>query len=180
MDRPYEPQRLKNLIHYVIQVAGARPHFGAVKLYKTLWFSDARRFVLTGMSITGAPYIREKYGPLPRDGMRFRNELASDGAIRQWQNDKGGALGWHFKSLSNPDIAWIDLVEKEEVDRWIKVISDKHTAESISDESHDYGWQIAKMGERLPFISVLAERAREPSGDEMKWARERAKALGLP
>jgi hypothetical protein len=163
MDRSYEPERLKNLIHYVIWVAGARPHFGAVKLYKVLWFSDARRFVLRGMSITGAPYIREKYGPVPRDGWRFRNELVADGTIRQWQNSKRGALGWHFKTLERPNISWIEDGEKQEVDYWTDNISNNHTAESISDESHDYGWQIAKMGERLPFISVLAERIRDPS-----------------
>jgi hypothetical protein len=108
MDRTYEPARLKSLIHYVIGVAGARPYFGAVKLYKTLWFSDAKRFVLSGTSITGAPYIREKFGPVPRDGMRLRNELETEGAIRQWQNDKGGSLGWKFKALIAADISWID------------------------------------------------------------------------
>jgi hypothetical protein len=180
MDRTYEPARLKSLIHYVIQAAAARPRFGAVKLHKTLWFSDARSFVLRGQSITGAPYIREKYGPIPRDGMRLRNELAQEGAIKQWQNESTGHLGWHFKSLLPPDVSWLEARDAQEVDYWIKNISENHSAESISDESHDHGWQIAKMGETLPFISVLAERARDPSDEEMAWARARAKALGLP
>jgi hypothetical protein len=65
-DRIYDRNRLKNLIHYVIWVAGARANFGATKLYKIAWFSDARQFVLSGKSITGAPYLREKHGPIPR------------------------------------------------------------------------------------------------------------------
>ena len=80
MDRPYDPDQLKSLIHYVIWVAAARPQFGAVKLYKSLWFSDARCFVLRGMSITGSPYIREKYGPVPRDGWRIEER-----ASRRWE-----------------------------------------------------------------------------------------------
>jgi len=52
-DRAFDRSRLKNLIHYVIWVAGAHANFGATKLYKIAWFSDARRFVLSGQSITG-------------------------------------------------------------------------------------------------------------------------------
>jgi hypothetical protein len=179
-DRAYDPDRLKDLIHYVIWAAGARPNFGAVKLYKVLWFSDARSFILHGRSITGAPYVREKYGPIPRDGMKLRTQLADAGYIRQWQNRASGNLGWHFRSLVPPTISWLREDEKAQVNYWIKHISENHTAESISDETHDYGWSIAKMGERLPFHSILAERVRDPNSDELKWAKERAKGLGLP
>lgn len=179
-DRAYDKSRLKCLIHYVIWVAGARPYFGAVKLYKVLWFSDAKSFILHGKSITGAPYIREKYGPIPRDGMIARSELVNERLIRQWQNHSAGDLGWHFRSLVAPDASWMTPEERQLVQYWIKHISEDHTAETISEASHDYGWTIAKMGERLPFFSILAERARDPSANEMAWAKRRAKELGLP
>jgi hypothetical protein len=179
-DRAYDPERLKSLIHYVIWAAGARPNFGAVKLYKILWFSDARLFVLRGQSITGAPYIREKYGPIPRDGIKLRNQLADAGHIRQWQNKASGHLGWHFRSLVPPAVSWLREDEKVQVTYWIKNISENHTAESISDDSHDYGWSIARMGEKLPFFSILAERIREPNSEELEWAKKRSKELGLP
>lgn len=71
-DRAYDRSRLKSLVHYVIWAADAHPKFGATKLNKIAWFSDARRFVLSGQSITGSPYIREKHGPVPRDIMIVR------------------------------------------------------------------------------------------------------------
>lgn len=179
-DRAYDPERLKSLIHYVIWVASLRPQFGAVKLYKSLWFADARCFVLDGQSITGATYIREKYGPIPREGMKLRNELVASGHIKQWQNRASGDLGWHFQSLQKPYLPWLRASEKQCIDYWIKHISEDHTAESISDESHDHGWQIAKMGEPLPFYSTLVERIRDPKGEELEWAKRRARELGLP
>ncbi len=179
-DRPYDRDRLKSLIHYVIWVAGGRAHFGAVKLYKVLWFADARSYNLRGKSITGAPYIREKWGPIPRDGMQLRNDLVHSGLIKQWQNQATGSLGWHFRALAPADVSWMRPDERQEVAYWIKHISENHTAESISEESHDYGWQIAKMREPLPFFSMLADRMRDPSPEEMDWAKRRARELGLP
>ena len=176
-DRPYDKERLKHLIHYVIWKAGARPDFGATKLYKAAWFSDARSFVLLGQSITGAQYIREKHGPIPRYGMQVRAELASVGYVSQFQDDKGH---WHFKAILPASGDWFSDKERENIDYWVKHIAEDHTAATISDQSHDLGWEIAKMGEVLPFHSVLASRIREPNDDEMAWAKKRAKELGLP
>ena len=66
------------------------------------------------------------------------------------------------------------------VDWWITHISDKHTAVSISDLSHDYGWEVAKMGEELPTFAFLARRIREPKiPEEIDWALSEAKRLKL-
>jgi hypothetical protein len=58
-------------------------------------------------------------------------------------------------------------------------IAEDHTAESISDESHDYAWEIAKMGEPLPYYSFLASRLRDPTEDELRKARGRTGSLGI-
>jgi hypothetical protein len=178
-DRAYDRNRLKDLIHYVIGVAGARPHFGATKLYKVAWFSDARAFVLHGRSITGARYIREKHGPIPQEGMVVRQMLVDEGRISQWQDKAFDHMVWHFKAIQPPPANAFTPEEKQIVDWWIDHIDGDHTATSISDESHDYAWEIARMKEPLPFTASLAERIREPTPEEKKRHRTRAKELGL-
>lgn len=176
-DRPYDKERLKKLIHYVIWKAGARPGFGATKLYKSAWFADARSFVLLGKSITGAEYVRQKHGPIPRYGMLARSELAEVGQISQKRDADGH---WHFKALLPANAEWFSSQEREHIDYWTNHIADNHTAASISEESHDLGWEIAKMDEVLPFYSVLASRIKEPNERQMDWAKRRARELGLP
>jgi len=176
-DRPYDKERLKHLIHYVIWKVGARPGFGATKLYKSAWFSDARTYILHGHSITGAPYIREKHGPIPKYGIAVRNELAKENAIKQWQH--GGKGEWHFKAVTPPEPTWFSEEERKCIDYWSVHIASDHTAASISDESHDYAWEIAPMGEVLPFYSTLAERIRDPNDEELSRMRQRVEALGL-
>jgi hypothetical protein len=167
--------KLKSLIHYVAWKAGKQDWFGATKLYKVLWFADARQFVLTKKPITGAVYIREKYGPVPKDAMIARRELEKEGAIRV---SKQGDLT-RIVALSKPDVSMFSSVELEIVDYWINHIDKEHTAASISDRSHDYAWDIAKMGEELPLFAILANRIREPNEQELERLRQRAKALGL-
>lgn len=177
-DRAYDSTRLKDLIHYVIWKAGVRPNFGATKLYKVAWFADARRYVLSGKSITGARYVRQNHGPIPQEAWRIRDEMVKAGIITQ-QKDQGDYGGWRFKALVPPSSNVFSPEEKQEIDYWIKHIDEDHTATSISEQSHDYGWEIAKQGEALPFYSVLASRVREPNDEELTWAKETARQLGL-
>jgi hypothetical protein len=159
--------------------AGHRKGFGATKLNKVLWYADARAYVLTGRPITGATYIREKYGPVPRPGMPAREELAREGKIRiiparnEYDNTQ-------FRALEPPDVSFLTEQERESVDYWIKHIDEDHTAASISEQTHDYSWDIAEMGEVIPFHACFATRVREPSGKELNWARKVAEKLKLP
>ncbi len=87
--------------------------------------------------------------------------------------------GTRFVSLMPPLAVGFEGTEQQTVDYWIRHIADDHTANSISEESHDYAWEIAKMGEPLPYYAYLATRVREPNDEEMEWARESATRLGL-
>jgi hypothetical protein len=78
----FDREKLKRLVHYIAWKAGKHVGFGATKLKKVLWFADARTYTLTGSPITGATYIREKYGPVPREMMSIQQELEREGVIR--------------------------------------------------------------------------------------------------
>jgi len=171
----FDKEKFKALIHYVIWKASARPNFGATKLYKIAWFSDARTFMLTGHSITGAEYVRQEHGPIPRLGKVIRDELERDKAISQWKDREYNYQSWKFKALKRPDLNALNSEEIKTIDWWTNHIADEHTATSISEESHDYGWEIASLGEKLPFTAFLAHRVREPNDSELAWAKQRAR-----
>lgn len=175
----FDREKFKALVHYVIARAGHKSGFGATKLYKVLWFAEARHFLLTGNLIADAEYIREEHGPVPKLGMQIRTELAREGKIRQ-QKMPGAYGEWQFTSAKP---ALIDKFSPEEiaaVDYWIKHIDEDHTATSISELSHDYGWDIVPMGEKLPVYAALASRVREPNEEELEWVRQKVAELGLP
>jgi hypothetical protein len=171
----FDRNKFKRLVQYIAWKAGKRDWFGATKLNKVLWFADARLFVLRGTPITGATYIREKFGPVPKQYMPIRSELEKDGLIKV---TKEGALV-RVVAFERPDMSILTLDEIKTVDYWIDHIDRQHTAKSISDETHDYAWNIAGMGEELPLYAILAERIREPDDEELVSFRQMAQAAGL-
>ena len=80
---------------------------------------------------------------------------------------------------AKPDMSKFSRDELQIIDHWIEHIDKDHTAKSISDKSHDYGWDIAAQGEEIPLYAVLAERIREPSDQELERLKEKARAHGL-
>lgn len=174
-----EREKFKDALHYVIARAGSHPGFGATKLYKVLWFANARTFCLTGEPIFQTEFVRQQHGPVPRDAMSMREELIDEGRVKIWKDRFGNRPIWRFKSLKHPSTDRFAADELKTVNFWIMHIDEDHTAESISDQSHDYGWEIARMGEALPVQAFLAERLRDPTEEELSRARHRMGFLGL-
>ena len=173
----FDKDKFKNLIHYVIWKAGGNDGFGATKLNKVLWFAEARAYVLRRQPIAGATYIRDIHGPVPRLGRQVRAELVAEGLISERKVNRGRYEEWIFQSLSPPQ-KFLSDEDKQDVDYWIKHIDEDHTATSISEESHDYGWEIARQGEEIPLIAILAQRIRTPTKTEIEKAKSKAKDLG--
>lgn len=175
----FDAQRFKALVHYIIWRTSHRDGFGATKLNKVLWFSDARAYLLHRKPITGATYIREKYGPVPQQIMPVRTELERDGIISVREEPYFGKKITRFSTREKPNTAIFSPEELQIVDWWIKHVAEDHTAESVSELSHDYMWEIAELGEQLPLYAVFATRIRAPQGKELEWAKAEAKRLGL-
>ena len=133
---------------------------------------------MTGFPITGATYIREKYGPVPKLILPIRDELVSDGFIRLIKPLYEGDTT-KFLPLQKPENLPFSTDELATVDYWLEHISEDHTATSISEYSHDYGWEIAPMGSIIPLSAFLTSRIREPNDIEKTAIIARAKELGL-
>ena len=171
----FDRDKFKRLVLYIAWKAGRRDWFGATKLNKVLWFSEARFFVLHGAPITGATYIREKHGPVPKQMMPIRDELERAGEIRVFK--EGNLI--RITTGTKPDLSTFTREELQIIDYWIEHIDKDHTATSISDESHDYAWDIAKMGEEVPLHAILANRIRDPNERESEKFQAMAKARGV-
>src|SRR5688572_4293177 len=82
-------RKLKELILYVSQRCASKRNFGSVILYKILYFSDNFAYGKLGQPITGAEYMKEKHGPIPRTALPARQELESEGRLAIEEIPKG-------------------------------------------------------------------------------------------
>lgn len=170
----FDPDKFKNMVHYVIWKCPDGSKLGSTKLNKILWLSDMKFYMLHGRPISGATYTKQRFGPVPKPIMPVREELEKEGAIKVWRDarfagDRGKDV---FVSRRPPDMSLFSRDELATIDYWLKHVCEEHTAASISEETHDYVWEIAKLGETIPMYAVFAARLREPNAEELAWASQ--------
>jgi hypothetical protein len=102
--------------------------------------------------------------------MSIRQELEQEGKLCAIE-PRGDDEDTRFKSLERPNISLLSADERQEVDHWI-LMDREQTASSISKETDNYPWEIAAMGEELPYSAQFAIRIRAPKGKELDWARK--------
>ena len=171
----FERDKFRALVLYVIWKTSDVRDFGLTKLNKVLWFSDARTFEAYGKPVTGESYVRRKFGPVPRHIDEVLDELVQSGQVSFAAERYHDFEVKHYSAFEPPNISMFSADELGFVDWWIKHIAEDHTAASISEQSHDYGWKIVREGEELPLTAFLARRVRQPkAGEELDWAESAA------
>jgi len=176
----FDRNKFKALVLHVIWRTSRLDGFGTTKLNKALWFSEARVFEASGKTITGETFIRDKFGPRSKHLRQICAELEDEGLIEPFVENVYGRQASRYRAHQPPDTTLFDSDELNMVDWWVSHIAREHTAASISDLSHDYGWEVAAMGEELPLHAFLARRIRKPeTDDEIGWAAKEAHRLGL-
>ena len=167
-------ETLVEAIHYVCELASPNPEqLDQIKLNKVLWYADARSYMRTGESITGAAYLRKPFGPVARGNLPAVEMLEKRGALRRGKVASGsGHWNTHFdviepfarKNLTESDIEIIDDVYKSVVAG--------HTSMGVSERTHGEIWQLADRDERLPLYTVFAEHLGEVTDEHMALARD--------
>jgi hypothetical protein len=150
--------KLAELMLYVARRSEADLAFGATKLNKILFFADFLAYVRTGHPITGQVYQKLEHGPAPRRLLPVRNQLLTTAAAALASRDRFGRKQECLVALREPDLARFSGVEIAIVDEVIALLAD-HDARAASELSHRFlGWQLAALGEDIPYESALIER----------------------
>jgi hypothetical protein len=176
----FDREKFRALVLHILWRTSHYEDFGATKLNKVLWFSEARSFQAYGKPITGETFIRDKHGPRAQHAKALCEELEIAGLVESVTERFYEYEVERYRALQPSDTTVFSSEELSLIDWWTDHIAQYHTAKSISEKSHDYGWEIARMGEEIPLRAFLASRIREPRDeDETIWAKTEAERLGL-
>lgn len=176
----FNRKKFKTLVHYIVWRTSHTEGFGAIKLNKVLWFAEARVFEAHGKLITGESFVRDSHGPRSKHLRSVLLELEDEGVLEPFVERVFDYTTSRYRAQMAPGDSLFTSDELTMIDWWIAHIADKHTAGSISKLSHDYGWEVAKMGEELPLRAFLAKRIRQlETEDEKLWAQKEIERLGL-
>lgn len=163
-------RKFKALVHFIIHQCRARPsELGAVRLNKALWFSDVTAYRVDGKPITTEKYVKRQFGPVPRRVLHALERLQMESAIaimepeHEFDTRKYVSLKPPSSTLLNDREKYITSVVLESVLG--------HTANEISEMSHDHIWEAAFEGEEIPLAATLGSPG-EITSESLVWAAE--------
>lgn len=156
IDPKVKPEKLREVLLYILEKVGAKPNVGETVLYKLLYFIDFDYYEKTGHSITGLSYIRNHYGPTPAvdfkrvvEGMEEADEIERI-ETKYFNNNQRKYLPNKKANLRD-----ISADEIKHIDETLARLSDK-TASELSELSHyDTPWLAAKQGEKIAYRGVF-------------------------
>ena len=157
IDPQTKPEKLREVLLYVLEKVGAKPNVGETVLYKLLYFIDFDYYEKTGQSITGLTYVRNHFGPTPvaRDflgvieGMK-KNEELEIVETKYFKNTQKKYLPHVSAKLDE-----LSASELQHIDETLARLSNK-TANELTELSHyDMPWLVAKQGEKINYRFVF-------------------------
>lgn len=167
-------EKLKDIVHYICSKA-TPSELGNVKLHKILYFSDMLHFKSTGLPLSGVEYQKQQFGPVAKHLTWAIEELTAQKRIRVETRDYFGFSIKQYISLAPPKMDKIGNATKllDDVIEFVCVRS----AREISELSHNLPWQMAKMGETIPYYTVLGWQPTEITDEDMQWAVTEARRI---
>lgn len=163
--------RFKELVHYICWSCNNEPEkLGAIKLNKILWYTDAISYLHNGQSITGHTYVKRPRGPVPARILNTLDELKAENKVSVTDINFYGRMKKNYSAHQEPKHKIFEESELRLVDNLIHTICDHHTADSISESTHNIIWDAAEEGEEIPLYAVFASKPGSVTEQDMQWA----------
>ena len=169
-EQVFNEAKFKELVLYLAGKCKGDPNFGAIKLNKTLFFSDFFAYAELGTSITGSEYIRLDYGPAPRLMSAIRDEMEAQGDIRVISRT-------HFDLTQRRIIprreAARDVFTDNELSKVDSVVESVRNlnATELSELAHNLlGWRIAADRQVIPYETIFLFHAPVTEDDSRQAA----------
>lgn len=152
-------RRLREAILYIADACAACRWFGAIKLNKILWKADFDSFAARRVPVTGRPYVRQKFGPVPKEMLTAREGMQKDGEIRMERRPISDGKEEHrLIALRRPDRTLFSREDMRWLDISILYYFDK-TGTEASDDSHGVAWSTRGNGDTMPYEAAFISDA---------------------
>ena len=153
--------KLTELIVYL----GGHPSvadLGLTKLWKLIYFVEARALREFGESITGSEFIKYAHGPVPSRGEKHLRQLVKNGEVTTAPRTIGERTLNEVKSVRKADWKYFTPKELTLIDGVCRKLGGE-SASSLSDLSHqEPAWHYAEMMQKLSPELVLYGTQEDP------------------
>ena len=122
------------MCNMVLYFAETHQQISKTKLMKCLFYTDFFHYKNNNTSVSGLPYQRMPFGPVPYNHWLLLDSLSEEMAISLLPFESGE--GEFIRARAKSDLSLFTATEQETMRRVVDYIA-KHSARSISDYSHE-------------------------------------------
>ncbi|HSX33136.1 MAG TPA: type II toxin-antitoxin system antitoxin SocA domain-containing protein [Candidatus Saccharimonadales bacterium] len=151
------PDKLREVLLYMLDKVGAKPNVGETVIYKLLYFIDFDYYEKYGKSITGLTYVRNHYGPTPqaRTFTGVVNAMKHAHELEVVETSYFNHLQKKYLPVTKPALEHLSGQELRHVDEVLARLGDKSATE-LSDLSHkDTPWIVTKNNQPIDYQFVM-------------------------
>lgn len=146
-----KPEKVKNIVLYLLERCGGKPNVGETVLYKLLYFIDFNYYELYEEHLSGIEYCKLPYGPVPKKLDSIISQMIGKGAIQQIKAIYHTYPQTRYIPMEKADLTRMTAAEKEVIDRVADQFSD-WSAAAISEYSHkDIPWIATEDGDVIDY-----------------------------
>lgn len=148
-------EKFKEVLLYILNKVGSKPNIGESVLYKLLYFIDFNYYEKYEEQLIGATYIKNNYGPTPKEFIKIIEEMETKNEIVKVKGKYFQYPQRKYLPLRTPDLYKLNENERNMIDFVLWKLSDKN-ATQISKYSHnDVPWLTTDDGEIIDYESVF-------------------------
>lgn len=150
-----QPEKLRNIILYLLERCAGKPNVGETVLYKLLYFADFNYYEMYEEYFIGAEYRKLPYGPVPEHLDSIINRMIREGELQRIKSSYDNYPVTRYLPLQKADLTKLLASEKQVLDDVILLMSD-WSAAAIANYSHkDIPWLASKDGETISYELVF-------------------------
>jgi hypothetical protein len=139
----------------VLAILKAKPLMGSIQLRKALIIADALNYQLYGEGLTGADYVKHRYGLVPNDEafLILQNMSFPKNMVDIIEMPSGPYTKVSYRAAQEPDYS-LFMREQINIINFAAHTACKYTAAHLSDMTHDENYMNIPMGAEIKLDTV--------------------------
>ncbi|MCK4544935.1 DUF4065 domain-containing protein [candidate division WOR-3 bacterium] len=148
-------KKFKEVLLYILEKVGSKQNIGESVIYKLLYFIDFNYYEKYEEQLIGATYIKNNYGPTPKEFIKIIKEMETKKEIFKVEGTYFQYPQRKYLPLREPDLSILKANELIMIDNVLEKLSDMNDTQ-ISEYSHnDVPWLTTDKGEIIDYESVF-------------------------
>lgn len=169
----FDKRKYKALVHYICSTSKDPNKLGSTKLHKILWLTDMLAFLNYNKPITNEVYIKKQFGPFSSHLDIVVKELEQEKRLHvreiMWAENK---TKLEFIAIGEPEKELFSAEEIRLINDIHAYVSEDHTADSISELTHNDIWKMTYLNDPIPYEAILVSKLAKVTKKDLEWAKE--------